>query len=213
MIRNTILLILLLSSRISSSQTVKDIDGNVYGVQKFGDQMWMTENLKVIRFSNGDSIPMIEDRKNWELVTTAAWCYYQNKPEMDSGYGKLYNWYAVTDKRHICPEGFHMPDSTEWQILSDFLGGNKNSGGKLKSAKNWKNSIDGETDSGFNALPAGNANCCGFFYFHQFAYFWTTNQFDTDNAFYRFLSYKSPEFNQLWIDKNYGLSCRCVKDK
>lgn len=37
-------------------ETLTDIDGNVYQTAKFGDQIWMLDNLKVKRYRNGDSI-------------------------------------------------------------------------------------------------------------------------------------------------------------
>jgi len=37
-------------------------------------------------------------------------------------YGALYNWYAATDPRNICAEGWHIPASTEVEVLLSYEG-------------------------------------------------------------------------------------------
>jgi hypothetical protein len=67
-----------------------------------GNQEWMTRNLDVPRFRNGDLIPHIESKEEWEEAGEngqPAWCYYDNNPENGKKYGKLYNWHAVNDPR------------------------------------------------------------------------------------------------------------------
>jgi hypothetical protein len=36
--------------------SVNDVDGNVYPTIQIGNQLWMAENLRTTRFSNGDAI-------------------------------------------------------------------------------------------------------------------------------------------------------------
>jgi hypothetical protein len=57
----------------------------------------MEKNIKITSYQNGDAIPYVTDPTAWDGSTTGAWCYYNNDPT--SGYGKLYNWYAVADSR------------------------------------------------------------------------------------------------------------------
>ena len=100
-----------------------------------GSQTWMAENLNIEKFRNGDSIPEIKNDKDWEKAINEkkpAWCYYNNDPENGSKYGKLYNWYAVNDKRGLAPEGWHIPSDDEWTGLTDYLGGRYSCGKKLK---------------------------------------------------------------------------------
>ena len=99
---------------------------------KIGTQIWMSKNLDVNKYRNGDDIPFVENDSDWAKLTTGAWCYYQNKTSNGTIYGKLYNLYAVIDPRGLAPKGFHIPTDAEWTILTDFLGGIDIAGGKLK---------------------------------------------------------------------------------
>jgi len=75
---------------------------------KIGNQEWMTRNLDVDRFRNGDLIPHVKLDVEWEETRRKgqpAWCYYDNDPENGKKYGKLYNWCAVNDPRGLAPDG------------------------------------------------------------------------------------------------------------
>jgi uncharacterized protein (TIGR02145 family) len=120
-----------------------------------GKQEWTTQNLNVTKYRNGDSIPQVTDDKQWANLTTGAWCYYNNDPENDSVYGKLYNWHAVKDARGISPKGWHIPTQSEWNDIIIFLGGDSTAGGKMKAAILWHTMIPGTNESGFTGLPGG----------------------------------------------------------
>ncbi len=63
----------------------------------------MEKNLEVTHYRNGDIIPYVSDPTVWAGLITGAWCYYKNHPE--SGFGKLYNWYAVNYLSGLAPKG------------------------------------------------------------------------------------------------------------
>ena len=112
---------------------------------KIGAQTWTTKNLDVSKFRNGEAIPLAKTNAEWELAgqnKQPAWCYYENKGENGTTYGKLYNWYAVTDSRGLAPTGYHVPTDAEWKTLTDYLGGDSIVGTKMKSTNGW-NSIYG----------------------------------------------------------------------
>lgn len=121
-----------------------------------GNQIWATQNLNVTWYRNGDAIPQVQDPHQWENLTTGAWCYYANNSVNGPIYGKLYNWYAVIDQRGLAPAGFHVPNSSEWITLVNFLGGIDVAGGALKSTNLWLAPNTGATNSsGFSAVPSG----------------------------------------------------------
>jgi len=97
-------------------------DSNSYSFESafFGNQEWMTSNLNVDHFRNGDPIPEAKTNEEWEKAGEnglPAWKYYNNDPSND----KIYNWYAVNDPRGLAPEGWRIPSSDDWGVLEDYL--------------------------------------------------------------------------------------------
>jgi hypothetical protein len=85
-----------------------------------GTQEWMTKNLDVSTFRNGDPIPEAKTNEEWKKageVGQPAWCYYDNDPANGANYGKLYNWYAVNDSRGLAPEGYRIPSFIDFDKL------------------------------------------------------------------------------------------------
>ncbi len=119
------LMVILIEASIVMSQ------GDIKSV-KIGNQVWMAENLNVDRYRNGDPINTGLTDQQWKVTTQGAFAIYDNIQANDLVYGKLYNWYAVVDPRGLCPSGWHVPSDDEWTILTDYLGGWKVAGGKLK---------------------------------------------------------------------------------
>src|SRR5688500_248117 len=102
----------------------KPIKGSIRNNEiKIGGQTWMTSNLDVSTFRNGDSIPEVTSAEAWVKAAKEgkpAWCYYQNDP--GKSYGRLYNWYAVNDSRGLAPVGWHIPTNEEWILLEETVG-------------------------------------------------------------------------------------------
>jgi uncharacterized protein (TIGR02145 family) len=95
---------------------------NEFEEVQIGNQIWMTKNLNLDVFSNGDIILEAKSLKEWNLAfenKQPAWCYYKNKKGSGKEYGKLYNYYAVIDTRGLAPEGWHIPSLDEWNQLID----------------------------------------------------------------------------------------------
>ena len=131
------------------------------------NQVWMTRNLDVSAYRNGDPIPQVTSSILWRTLTTGAYCYYNfDSANYGAVYGKLYNWYAVIDPRGLAPVGWHVPASAEWTQLANCLGGTWVCGGSLKEAgtNHWAEPNTGATNSsGFTALPGGSINYLGTF--------------------------------------------------
>ena len=93
---------LILFSKITVYAQVVGNEKENYKIVRINDQQWMLENLNVVTFRNGDSIPQAVSDEAWVTAGNEgrpAWCYYENKMENGIQYGKLYNWYAVNDAR------------------------------------------------------------------------------------------------------------------
>jgi uncharacterized protein (TIGR02145 family) len=140
--------------------TVTDVDGNVYNFVQIGEQVWMTSNLRVKRYRNGQNITNVSDSASWKLQTTGAWCRYPGSTtsQAEATYGVLYNGYAATDTRGLCPTGWRVANSNDWTQLSLFLGSASATGGKIKDTgtQRWAAPNTNATNEvGFSAQPSG----------------------------------------------------------
>ena len=193
--------------------TVTDSDGNTYKTVKIGEQIWMAENLRTRRYRNGELITLTQSDNNWENAVFGAYCWYDNDSNNEIPYGKLYNWLAVNDARGLCPTGWHVPDTSEWSTLIDFLDEN-NAGGKMKEVAYWDQPNVGATnESGFRGLPAGIRYHEGTFSeFGEVGLWWSITESGSSTAWFIDIPYSSDSVIQLNGDKRYGLSVRCVID-
>jgi uncharacterized protein (TIGR02145 family) len=178
---------------------------------------WTTENLDVSTYRNGDPIPQVTDPTEWAALTTGAWCYYNNDPANGAIYGKLYNWYALTDPRGLAPAGYRLITDAEYLALRTCLQSGVPlvpAGGSLKEAGtvHWAAPNDGATNiTGFTALPGGTRSF-GFSGITTEANFWTSAEFDaTRGISYRIVNFL-PSFNRGSVLKFWGGSVRLVKD-
>jgi uncharacterized protein (TIGR02145 family) len=199
-------------------KTVSDIDGNKYKVITIGTQQWFQQNLQTTHYNNGALITEIEDSATWHNIyntgsQTPAWCYYGGNDSNNATYGKLYNWYAVTDPRGVCPAGYHVPTDSDFVILSNYLGGDAVAGGHLKSTSslweqpNWL----GYNSTGFTGLPGGyRGNFGGSHDLGTWGLFWSSTPAGNGNAWFRDLYYMGPVFGRDSILEEFAHSIRCV---
>ena len=114
---------------------------NIYAQEiTIGTQTWAGTNLNVSIFRNGDSIPEAKTVAEWTQAGNSkkpVWCYYENDPINAKKYGKLYNWYAVSDLRGLAPYGWHVPNDNDWTILIATIGDEEEAGSKMKSIAEW----------------------------------------------------------------------------
>jgi len=166
-----------------------------------GNQVWTAENLNVAKFRNGELIPQIKTLGEWQKASnnnSPAWCYYDFNPANGVKYGKLYNWYAVSDSRGLAPAGWHVPTENEFDKLINNFGDEKSSI-VLKSKTGWVDQVygtrneSGNNESGFTGLPGGELELDKNYYFTGKGYstdLWTSEcckAFDS-SASYFFLS-------------------------
>jgi uncharacterized protein (TIGR02145 family) len=212
--------VLTIISLKSNSQTVADNDGNIYQTVLIGKQRWMKENLKTKHYNNGDLITLVSDSFSWSYDTIEHYCNYNNDSQLVSIYGRLYNWFAASDKRGICPLGWHLPSKDEWTSLINFCGGSSVAGGRLKDTGTiyWKSPNTGASnESGFKALPAGYR----YWMTSEFdeislgTYFWTSSFELPDwkwGVYYLHIGHSTSSiYFDIWAANN-GHSIRCLKD-
>jgi uncharacterized protein (TIGR02145 family) len=185
-----------------------EYEGQTYHTVLIGQQCWMKENLNA-----GSMIPGNQEPS--DNGTTEKYCYGNDNANCDI-YGGLYLWDEMMQYdtgqgiTGICPPGWHIPSDEEWTDLSDYLGAS--AGLKMKATSGWISGGNGTNESGFTALPGGTRAITGAFGgLGESAYYWSTREHLTTNAWRRRLSEGSDFLFRDPIDKDMGYSVRCVK--
>ena len=135
-------------------------DGKVYKTVKLGSQEWMAENLN--------------------YAAEGSHCY-EDKEENCEKYGRLYNWEIALDtsnrgcgdnfsgcrlrndfhpRQGVCPDGWHLPEHSEWDTLFNFAREHSEGEGVGSSllAYDWDDyneKLYASDRFGFNILLAG----------------------------------------------------------
>jgi uncharacterized protein (TIGR02145 family) len=220
-------------------ETITDIDGNIYNTVQIGDQCWMKENLKTTKYRDGTSIEYPgSDNAAWYNNTTGAYAWYNNDTAMEYTYGALYTWPAAENPRGLCPAGWHIPASDEWDQLVDYVVAQgypdqwndpNGAGNALKSCRQVDTPLGGDCNTtehprwnahgthhgfdvfGFSALPGGNRSFGPYESIGDGGYWWSsTEYYDLGIGFYLYFSYGSTEMHS----DNYqevGFSVRCIR--
>lgn len=179
-----------------------------------GTQIWTTRNLEVNTFRNGDSIREAKSVAEFMQANKEgkpAWCYYANDT-YNQIYGKIYNWYAVSDKRGLAPTGWHIPTTDEWDVLTSFLGGEEVCGKKLRHTNGWYKGGNGDNSSGFSAIPGGHFMHYEFGDIGKLGFWWTSTNGGDGAAYARYLNYSYHPLLFAGFSTSSGFSVRCVKD-
>lgn len=168
-----------------------DRDGKVYKTVKIGDQVWMGENLAF-------------------KTESGCWVYDEIKDYVKT-HGYLYSWQAATK---ACPAGWRLPSMQDWWFLSTNLGGDDQSGGKLKvtGTTSWKSPNTGATNSsGFTALSSGRSGDKNMEHIGNVTFFWTNVDDDDVTSWCAALYSSKRELSIFPTDKKDGYSVRCIK--
>lgn len=201
------------SGNQDSSKTKKNLIIDNYKKVKIGSQTWMTENLDVSKFRNGENIPKAESIEEWNKAGKSkqpAWCYYENDIKNGAKFGKMYNYYALTDPRGLAPEGWRIPSASDWKKLENKLG--KAPGLKMKSTNEWEADGNGTNESQFSGYPGGYRGNDGKFYFKgQNGYWWILSEPKSKGLFCCNLNSKYDFLIRLTAEKENGFSVRCIK--
>ncbi len=199
------------------TDTIVDLDGNVYHAVTIGSQIWLVENLKTTKYRNGDPIQFVPDGVQWSNLTSSAYCNVLGDQSISCTYGRMYNGYAVSDARNIAPEGWHIPTILEWETLFNYLGGASIAGAKLKDSTliYWKYPNTGATNEAhFFALPSGGRNAAyEGRYDEQFlvAHYWSSTDTLSGKLVVE-IHHKSESTGMQHLGLKNGFCIRCVKD-
>lgn len=217
---------------IKDRGTVTDIDGNSYSTVIIGSNMldlgtqeWMSENLRVSHYTNGDPVVDATDVLGWEWLelNTGAWSSPNNDSQNENAYGKLYNWFAVADSRNICPTGWRVPSDADWTTLvslldinTDLVGQSNIAGGlmKEKGTAHWgEPNLAATNKSGFSARGAG-VRGGDYHWFGEGAYWWSQTEENEGYAWYRSIQNSNEAIHRAYQPnfKQFGLSIRCLKN-
>jgi uncharacterized protein (TIGR02145 family) len=229
------------ASACGSISTVLDFDGNVYETVAIGSQCWTKTNLKVTKYNDGTLIPDLTSSTSnpWAPTSGARTEYVAGGVAGYVGtFGYLYNWYAVTDSRKLCPVGWHVPTDSDWNKLvktidpgadtsSTSFTPSSTAGTKMKSTVTNSNPgtglgwdpasppSQGTNTSGFSSLPGGYRDDNGSFNSIRLtSFFWSTtgNVTNVSQAWYRHLDNVNANAGRDTYLKVVGMSVRCLKD-
>ena len=214
-----------LNPNIHYDSLVDDRDGQVYKTVGIGSQVWMAQNLN---YADSVQTPSLKG---------LIWCYWNDSAKCEA-VGHLYSWSAAIDSvalandpanplicgrgklcelptrvQGVCPNGWHLPDTTEWENLFAAVGGRSTASDVLRSSDGWYYNKNGTNAYGFTALPAGyGGDGCSFGGDTSNGFFWTATQTGEDDAYHVLLSVYNEGPRVTSEGKNFGFSVRCVKD-
>lgn len=221
---------------------VTDVDGNNYPTININGQEWMAENLRTSKYANGDSIIRIINGLEWVSTTNGAWTYYNNADSLNFPYGKLYNWYTISDLRNVCPSGWRVPSLDDFSTLESAIGGVLNNAQKLKVSDTiyWTTNSpfggveynnNGTNESGFGGIPIGSRygmssqptspDNGGFYGYNFYLNLWTNspalNSPVTDNSgngliWIKNIRSSSDDIVTFEDQKESGHSIRCMRE-
>ena len=191
-------------------------DGKQYKTKKIGNQIWMIDDLNykmdngslVYGFYNPNTVKETTELLDEFGLDPNIWINLEPK-------GKLYTWKSALS---ACPKGWHLPTDEEWKVLTDFLGGDKVAGGKMKlrnkeKGQIWREPNKGATNSsGFSGYPEGvhaenKSQKKG-----ELVWYWSSTENSGEKAFIRGLLAEHEDLARWGLDKKYFITVRCVKD-
>ncbi|MDR2582214.1 MAG: hypothetical protein LBC75_01895 [Fibromonadaceae bacterium] len=143
--------------------------------------------------------------KNLNCNITGSKCYGDDPANCEK-YGRLYN-YATAMR--ACPKGWHVPNNAEWDKLYRSVDGTSGT----ESPYDSETAGEDLKSQSFAALLGGGGTSDGnFMGVSEYGAWWSASEYDSDNAYSRYI-YDAYEGAYSWKDdKSYLLSIRCLRD-
>ncbi len=201
-------------------------DSKVYTAVLIGTQCWMAQNLNV-----GTRIDGVTNQT--DNSTREKYCYDNSEANCDV-YGGLYQWAEMAqyyngatntttwssapagNLQGLCPSGWHLPTTAEWNTLLTNVGGASVASDKLRETgtAHWTSPNTGATNEfGFTALPGGELGYNNAYLDKGNVGRWNTLTQPGPTSVDRFImgyNFSSVVTNNVW--KYYAAAVRCVKD-
>ena len=214
-----------------NGETSITYNSETYNITTIGNQCWFSENLKSSKYRNGEDIGSIGgDSDEWSISRGSPQIAYPNFDLTNvETYGLIYNWYAVSDSRGLCPSGWHIPTDEDWLVLERGLGLNEDDAirkGNRGSYINIASKLRTGGSSLFNSQMAGLLEEMSGDYkqFDEAGYYWTSTEFTgkepygKNSAWFRTIELNISgvgRYNNAWStsdSKEHGMSVRCLKN-
>lgn len=117
-----------LNNKIDSlNKTLADkLKSNSYYEEiKIGNQTWMSNNLDVVSFNNGDKILEAKNEFEWNKAQETGQPAYKTiecEKTSQQKHLKVYNIHAIEDHRQIVPKGWRIAYTKDWIELAKNFG-------------------------------------------------------------------------------------------
>ena len=190
-------------------------DGHTYKTVRIGGQVWMAENLRSTHYQNGEDITLKTADIEWAKETEGYCNPLINDMDVSTEYGKLYNWYTLTDPRNIAPAGWRVPTQADFNKLISFLGGGANASNAFreKGTTHWPAPNTGATNStGFTAFLSPWRYPDGAFSIDQNAYWLLSSTTAYDGSVRIFNVIVNGAESKSTLLKTSGTSIRLIKE-
>ncbi len=214
------------------TETVTDIEGNVYKTVKLGNQVWMKENLNTTKLN--DNTPLTEYRFFMPNRSTFPWfnttspqMLFQWVPAIDLNnlypddlpldyYGAYYNQFAIQSGK-LAINGWRLPTQQDFVELENFLSNQGHTGNEatvLKSKIGWTASEGNGTDLyGFEVRPAGSTTNTGSPDFQSSIARFATSGLNASNSTRKIATFfKNGKLSFEDLDVRFGVSIRLIKE-
>lgn len=216
-------------TNVGNECSLVDVDGNTYPCVQIGEQVWMAQDLKVTHYPDGTEV-------SYSIIDTTGTGYLDYSEEY---FGLIYSWSNATrgmnsegdsiNIQGICPDGWHIPNETEWDELFTYTYNNAftdHYARELMCEWGWQtlaNSGMGEivqeyqNQTGFSSLPSyiGSNGGNAVMYWSSTLCSDTDRCFDsTDNEAVSFMmdAYFGDAFSDQIPIYDYEYYVRCIKD-
>lgn len=222
--------------RKTVTNTVTDCQGHTYPVVKIGNQYWMAENLQCTKYDTQSERAGATLSTSNSSTYAPYYTDGRNATENASGnltsshrrkLGLLYNWAATVGltteseaknrttafsgrRQGICPNGWHVPTSAEWNTLRIYIG--SNAGKRLKATSGWYENGNGTDDYSFATLPAGNSNGSTVFLVGYSAFFWTATPYNNGDTYLFYIFSDDDKLDSGSSNKDNARSVRCIRN-